>query len=339
MTAVTTSALSRVTGVVRDRDSRDGIAAPTLRSVLGMNVTQVPPAPGTRSVAPRLALGPLGITVRVVVAIGILIIANLVPALATGLLVLVPGASEVFGGSSPWGFGLAVVLQSLVLGTVVLGVWGWMNGVERAPLRAAGWSANRLSAVWLLLGIGLSAGTVVAVTALIPADGPVRSDSTHFSGQTGPVMISLLIAYSLGLAFLQQGIPEELLFRGMLLWRLRERPILAVAVTTLAFTLIHLVSNGGQQSPWEHVLYLALPFGFALLAVGLLLWTGSLWAAVGVHGGFHVGTVIAGTLLPPVTPATSWLAIGSVQSVIGVALIVTALRHGRRIPDGTTARP
>ncbi|MEV7769583.1 CPBP family intramembrane glutamic endopeptidase [Microbacterium sp. NPDC086615] len=304
-----------------------------------MNVIHVPPAPGTRTSAPRLALGPLGITVRVVVAIGILIIANLVPALATGLLVLVPGASEIFGGSSPWGFGLAVVLQSLVLGTVVLGVWGWMNGVERAPLRATGWSANRLSAVWLLLGIALSAGTVVVVTALIPADDPVRSDSTFFHEQTDPVMICLLIAYALGLAFLQQGIPEELLFRGMLLWRLRGRPVLAVAVTTLAFTLIHLVSNGGQQSPWEHVLYLALPFGFALLAVGLLLWTGSLWAAVGVHGGFHVGTVIAGTLLPPVTPATSWLAIGSVQSVIGITLIVTALRKGRRIPDGTTARP
>lgn len=49
-------------------------------------------------------------------------------------------------------------------------------------------------------------------------------------------------------------------------------------------TAIHPVSQGGQQLVAEHVLYLALPLGFSLLAVGLLLWTWSLWAAVGVHG-------------------------------------------------------
>ena len=115
-------------------------------------------------------------------------------------------------------------------------------------------------------------------------------------------------------------------------------------------THAHLFAEEYQDS-LDDVLQRAAEAGVAaIICVGLDLPTSeqavaladiypNIWAAVGVHGGFHVSTVIAGTLLPPVTPATSWLAIGSVQSVIGVALIVTALRHGRRIPDGTTARP
>jgi membrane protease YdiL (CAAX protease family) len=290
--------------------------------------------------SPRLGLGPLGIAVRVVATIGILMIANLVVGLVPAGLSLIPGAMETFGGSSPWGFALSFVLQAMVLGAVVLGVWLWMRWVERAPIRAAGWRWNRRSILWLLLGVLVAAGSVFAVVALLPGTGPVLDDEALFGDeaatQTAPVMLVLLILYYLGLAFLQQGIPEELLFRGMLLWRLREHPVLAVAVTTLAFTAIHLVSSGGQQSVWEHVLYLALPFGFALLAVGLLLWTGSLWAAVGVHGGFHVGNYLAAGFLHQVDAGTSWLAIGGVQAIIGLVLVVTALRGGRRILDGAS---
>jgi membrane protease YdiL (CAAX protease family) len=287
------------------------------------------------ALSPRLGLGPLGIAVRVVVAIGILMVANLVAGLLPAALLLVPGAEQTFGGSSPWGFALAFVLQAVVLGTVVLGVWLWMRWVERAPIRAAGWRWGRRSVLWLLLGVAAAAGSVFSVIALLPAIGPVLPDSELPGGQAAtPLMLALLIAYYLGLAFLQQGVPEELLFRGMLLWSLRERPALAVVVTTLAFTAIHLVSSGGQQSAWEHVLYLALPLGFALLAVGLLLWTGSLWVAAGVHGGFHVGNYLAVAFLHQVDAVTSWLVIGGVQGVIGVVLVATASRRGKRILDG-----
>jgi membrane protease YdiL (CAAX protease family) len=273
------------------------------------------------------------------VAIGILMSANLVAGLLPAVLLLVPGAEETFGGSSPWGFALAFVLQAAVLGTVVLGVWLWMRWGERAPIRAAGLRWGRRSILWLLLGVVVAAGTAFSVVALLPATGPVRPESELPGGQdVTPLMLALLIAYYLGLAFLQQGIPEELLFRGMLLWSLRERPALAVVVTTVAFTAIHLVSSGGQQSAWEHVLYLAMPLGFALLAVGLLLWTGSLWAAVGVHGGFHVGNYLAVALLPQVDAVASWLVTGGVQAALGLVLVVTALRRGKSIPDGERRR-
>lgn len=281
---------------------------------------------------PRLGLGPLGITVRVVVAIGILVIANLVAGLLPAVVTVIPGAVETFGGSSPWGFALALALQAIVLGTVVLCVRVWMRWVERRPIRVVGWRWGRRSVVWLLLGIAAAAVSLFLVVALLPATGPVLDDDSLLGDRAAtPVMLVLLIVYYLGLAFVQQGIPEELLFRGMLLWSMRDRPALAVVVTTFAFTVIHLVSNGGQQSAWEHVLYLAQPFGFALLAVGLLLWTGSLWAAVGVHGGFHIGNYLAAGLLHQVDAVTSWLAIGGVQAAIGLVLVVTALCRGKRI--------
>lgn len=325
-----------------------GLDGQSVHSLLSMNISSsstdsvssaaTPTAPASgppTAMRPRLGLGPLGIIVRVVAVIGLLMIANALAGLLPAALMVIPGAVDAFSGSSPWGFALAFVLQALVLGIVVLGVWAWMRWIERAPLQATGWRWGRRSPVWLLLGIAVSAVSVFAVVALLPATGPVLDDEALLGDQTAtPLSLVLLVVYYLGLAFVQQGIPEELLFRGLLLWRLRDRPVVAVAVTTLAFTLIHLISNGGQQSALEYVLYLAQPFGFSLLAVGLLLWTGSLWAAIGVHGGFHVGSYLAVGYLHQVDPVGSWLAIGGVQSAIGLALVITALRRGKQILVG-----
>lgn len=276
-----------------------------------------------------------GVAVRIVVAVGVLIIANLAAGLALAAVSLIPGVVDLLSGPSPWGFALTFAMQALVLALVVLAVLGWMRWVERSPIRAVGWRWDRRSVLWLLLGVVIAAGSLVAVMAMLPTTGPAVDTEAMLGDQAAtPLTIALLVFYYLGLAFLQQGIPEELLFRGWLLWRLRSRPVLAVVVTTLVFTVIHLVSSGGQQSVWEHVLYLALPFGFALLAVGLLLWTGSLWAAIGVHGGFHIGNYVAATLLPQVDTVTSWLAVGGAQAALGIGLVITALRRGKRILEG-----
>ena len=339
MTRVTNAVPDAVTPATTSGDRGGEASAGILRIVPGMN-TSTPVVPSVPAAVapdpvPRLSIGPLGIAVRIVVAVGMLVAANVVAGLVPVAVSLIPGAMDVFSGSSPWGFALAVGMQSLVLGIVVLGVWAWMRWVERSPIRLAGWRWSGRSILWLLLGLVAAAGSLIAVMALLPAIGAGPDGRALLGDQAAtPVSIALLVVYYLGLAFLQQGIPEELLFRGWLLWRLRDRPVIAVVVTTLAFTVIHLVSQGGQQSPWERVLYLALPFGFALLAVGLLLWTGSLWAAVGVHGGFHVGNRLAAAMLPQVDPVTSWIAVGAVQAVLGAILVVTALRRGRGILNG-----
>jgi membrane protease YdiL (CAAX protease family) len=303
-----------------------------------MDCPALPTVPALASASdpvPKLGLGPLGIAARIVVAVGVLLAANLATVLVPVVVSRIPNTADLLSGSSPWGFALTFAMQALVLTLVVLAVWSWMRWVERSPIRAAGWYWSRRSILWLLIGVAAGAGSLIAVTAVLPVTGTALEDGALLGKHTAtPLMIALFIVYYLGLAFLQQGMPEELLFRGWLLWRLRHRPKIAVVVTTLAFTVIHLFSNGGQQSAWEHVLYLAIPFGFALLAVGLLLWTGSLWAAVGVHGGFHIGNYLAMAILPQVDAVTSWLAVGSVQAILGLVLVITALRRGRRIFDG-----
>lgn len=108
--------------------------------------------------------------------------------------------------------------------------------------------------------------------------------------------------------------------------------MLAISVSVLVFTAIHLVSNGGQQNTLECFLYLAAPFGFALLAIGLMLATRSFWASVGVHGGFHFGNAAASILLSQVAPPVVWLSVGGVQAAIGLVFIVVSLRRGRAIP-------
>ena len=280
---------------------------------------------------PRLGVGPLGILVRCVAAIVMLFGANFLVGGLASLLALVPALAEVMAQETPASLTLFVLLQVGMLGAVVLLVWGWMRVVERRRMSDAGWRWTRSSTGWLMLAIIIAGGLVFAVVALLPATGPL-ADEADLIG-TAPVAFSLVALVSQ--AFLLQAIPEELLFRGWLLSTLRSRPWLAIAVTTLSFTVIHLASNGGQESAIERLLYLALPFGFSLLAVGLLVWTGSLWAAVGVHGGFHLGNAAAVVFLPEVDAALSWVVIGAVHATVGLVLIVTALRRGRGIlaPD------
>lgn len=301
-----------------------------------MDATEIaPPLSAPQQREPRLRTDVLGTSIRVIVAVGVLALANVVMVVVPVAASLIPGAADIFGGSSPGGFALAAVAQLCALVAVVGAVRVWMRAVERKPMRSIGWRWGRWSIAWMLGAVALTAASVLAVTALLPSSGPARAEE-DLPGGAAPttLMLVLLLLFYLGQAFVQQSIPEELLFRGLLLGALRERPIVAIAVSTLAFTVIHLVSNGGQQSPLQHVLYLAVPFGFSLLAVGMLLWTGSLWAAVGVHGGVHVGNYTAFVLLPEVDGPTFWLCLGAVHTAAGVAAIITALRAGKRLFAG-----
>lgn len=278
---------------------------------------------------PRLGLGPGGIALRAAAVIAILFASQFVTMPITAMLQGSPSFSAFMERPSLAALGVVALLQGGVCAAVVLGSWVWMRFVERRRLRDVGLRLSPASPLWLLLGTVVSASLLLAARLPLPATGPVGgADDAYASVPLGLVIGSLLIQ-----AFVLQGFPEELLFRGVLLGALGRRPILAIAVSTAAFTVIHLVSSGGQQSAFEHVVYLANPLGFALLAVGLLLWTRSLWAAVGVHGGFHVGNALAFALLPEADRVLSWVAVGGVQTVVGLALIAAALRRGRGIPS------
>ena len=114
--------------------------------------------------------------------------------------------------------------------------------------------------------------------------------------------------------------------RGYLMSSLSARPRAAVWIAAVAFTVPHLQSDGGQQGWLQHLIYLALPFGFSVSAGYLAILTRSVWAAVGIHGGFHLGTVVLVILGLDIGSPVLWIVLGSAHLVAGLLL-------SRRIPS------
>ena len=125
----------------------------------------------------------------------------------------------------------------------------------------------------------------------------------------------------LGMAFLLQGIPEEFIWRGWLLPSLGAKTSMrwAVGFSVVVFGSLHLVSRGGQSNALEHVIYLAMPLGFAYAAAMARLVANSTWAAVGVHGGYHTAMLFA-NVLPINNSPTLWVLIGALWFAVGLAI-------------------
>ncbi|WP_227659065.1 MULTISPECIES: type II CAAX prenyl endopeptidase Rce1 family protein [unclassified Corynebacterium] len=99
-------------------------------------------------------------------------------------------------------------------------------------------------------------------------------------------------------------------------------PRLTLAWTTAAFTIIHLLSSGGQESPGDRVIYLILPLGMGLLAGALRLTTGSLWAGVATHGGMHMINSLIPWLVVPQGCDAAWVALfGGVQALVAAGIL------------------
>lgn len=125
----------------------------------------------------------------------------------------------------------------------------------------------------------------------------------------------------LGMAFLLQGIPEEFIWRGWLLPSLGAKISMrwAVGLSVVVFGSLHLVSRGGQSNALEHVIYLAMPLGFAYAAAMARLVADSTWAAIGVHGGYHTAMLFA-NVLPINNSPTLWVLIGALWFAVGLAI-------------------
>ena len=277
--------------------------------------------------APRLGIGPVGTAIRVIVAIVMLFAANLASAPVAALFSALPGLKGL-GSQMSWAsIGLYAVLASAIWLTALLLVWLWVRFIERRRLADIGLRFTRSSILWLLTATLVTAAISLLVSALLPNIGAApTAEQIAAQGPFVLVVVAMLIP-----AFLVQGFPEELIFRGMLMSALRAHPLRAVVVTTLSFTVIHLVSNGWQETALDRVLYLVFPFGFALFAAALLVWTRSLWAAIGVHGGVHIGSGFS-DLLPAVDPALASTVTGLVYACLGGLILAVMLRQGRGVP-------
>ncbi|MEJ5927582.1 CPBP family intramembrane glutamic endopeptidase [Corynebacterium sp. H128] len=254
---------------------------------------------------PLIPLTWWGIAIRSAIAVGMLLGANL---LAGALLEAVVPMETLSNNQQLWAvLGLFLGVFLLVLGAVAL----WMKTIERRPLSATGMTVHSKWLTGLLLSTALSVVIVVTTRLITTGLFPEAPREAIDASQFGELSWFTFTIFILGRAFFLQGIPEELLFRGWLFQLLPQRPKITLAFTTAVFTIIHLTSNGGQQSVLDRFLYLMIPLGFGLLAGVLVLATGNFWHAVGIHGGFHIGTVLAAVVLPETMVSVDWVIIGA----------------------------
>lgn len=184
---------------------------------------------------------------------------------------------------------VSVAVFSLLL------VWLLMRHVDRRPLREAGLAVSRGSLPAFVLGVLASALVVVPTGLVLQSTGLLRG------GEPGDYSVALAVLAAVIPGVLMQGFPEELVFRGYLIQTLPRAwgPWTVSLYSSALFGVMHLVSAGGQENLAERFIYLLPPFGFAFLACALQRLTGQLWAAVGIHGGFHLATTV-----------TTWAGIG-----------------------------
>ena len=138
----------------------------------------------------------------------------------------------------------------------------------------------------------------------------------------------LMIVESFSIAFLLQGIPEEIIWRGWLYSSLGETRFAAVS-SVLGFTALHILSQGGQQNLLEHLTYLALPCGFAVTAMIVRIVSGSTWAAIGVHGGFHLVNYYVAEPLHLRIGSITWVLQGLTWVAVGLLILAFHRRRQR----------
>lgn len=200
----------------------------------------------------------------------------------------------------------------ITCGIVVLLTGLWMQWVENRSLAIYQLMNFRALATGLPAGIALGGIPVVAMWLLAP-------NLELQAANAPPVWLAIL--YIIGGALVLQGFPEELIYRGWLFSVTEEQPWLSLVWTSVAFGLIHLVSQGCQQGSLEFLLYLICPFGFGLLCGASVLWRQSLWWAVGVHTGLHIANGAFEIWFTEVFDIANWVVLGFICIVLAIVVI------------------
>ena len=213
-------------------------------------------------------------------------------------------------------FGVAVVLALILC--YVLG-----RTLDRGRHVSVGLRIDRRALLWLV-GMILAALVVdLVVAGMLHALGLAGGDQPV---PQGPPWLMIVEPFSI--AFLLQGIPEEVIWRGWLFSSLGETRFAAVS-SVLGFTVLHLLSQGGQQNLFEHLTYLALPCGFAVTALIVRMISGSTWAAIGVHGGIHVANDVLSDRLHLPSGSITWVLQGLLWAAVGLLILAFHRRRQR----------
>ncbi|MBK8003581.1 MAG: CPBP family intramembrane metalloprotease [Gemmatimonadetes bacterium] len=163
----------------------------------------------------------------------------------------------------------SVIVQQLLFLVISLGV-AWGEGIPLFPAALPG--AVPLGATLLLLVVscvGMRPSWIKAVRE--------RETRVHLTSPRTPLERRLWVGVSLA-----AGIGEELTYRGVLyvlLFRLTGSVAAAALLSALFFGAAHVVQ--GFKAIWITAV-------FGLVAQGLTLWSGSLYAAMVLHVGYDV---------------------------------------------------
>ena len=191
---------------------------------------------------------------------------------------------------------------------------------------------DRRALLWLA-GMILAALVVdLVVASMLQVLGFAGGDQ---SVPQGPLWLAIVESFSI--AFLLQGIPEEIIWRGWLYSSLGETRFAAVS-SVLGFTALHILSQGGQQNLLEHLTYLALPCGFAVTAMIVRIVSGSTWAAIGVHGGFHLVNYYVAEPLHLRIGSITWVLQGLTWAAVGLLILAFHRRRQRQVALTDRAR-
>ena len=268
-----------------------------------------------------------GKVLRIVIAFAMMFACALTPPLLKQVPVI---QSFALAHENPVG-----LVESLAAGSCVLLIHGaavvlalilrYVLGrtLDRGRHVSVGLRIDRRSLLWLA-GMILAALVVdLVVAGMLQVLG--------FAGGDQPVPQGprwLVIVESFSIAFLLQGIPEEIIWRGWLFSSLGETRF-AAASSVLGFTVLHLLSQVGQQNILEHITYLALPCGFAVTAMIVRIVSGSTWPAIGVHGGFHLVNYYVAEPLHLRTGSITWILQGLLWATVGLLILAFHRRRQR----------
>ncbi len=250
---------------------------------------------------PKLPTNWWGLTIRAIVAFLILLLGNYLRS-----PIPMPGDS--------YNFIIVFSMTTFITcAVVVLCVWAWMRWIENSSITTLRLTNWRGLVTGLPGGIVLAAIPICIMWVFLP-----RVEAENFTG----IPLWLTIIYILAGAVILQGFPEELIYRGWLFTVTQVRPWFTFGWTSAAFAVIHLISQGGQQSLLDHFIYLLSPLGFGMLAAALVFWRESIWWAVGVHAGVHIANGLLILRYPAETGVAFFALVGIVHAIMALFIMV-----------------
>ncbi len=286
--------------------------------------TPAPPAPAGRPPLATPALRWPVVLLRILLAVAATVSSYLLLLIIPSLPGMDPPPDALAGN-----WGLAMLKQAGPILTVpllsIVAVILLTRFVDRRPLRVTGLALDARTVPALLIGTAISLVVVVPAAVLL-----TRLQLIAAPGGFGSQPLWVVVTSSLLLGFGMQGFPEEYVWRGWLTQSIGGSPWRQAGISSVGFGVIHIASNGGHSAWWQGAIYVVAAGSFGFAAAALYFATGSLWAAVGIHGGLHLGTLCA-VLLGGGEGWPLMLFLIAAYLLIGVAIM-------RRLPAASATR-